>query len=198
MSMSCLRAFVAVFLLSLSTFATESDQSDYLPLIPGDAWTMDVVLTDPNGRVDKTILHREIEAQVEKFGKTYVPVSSWVEGGPVRSPFAKLYRKDAEGLYSIVEGAMEQTEIPLPIIVGNTWKWQAAGIMVTETVIGLETVAIEDRVYKNCFHIRTQSSNGRYREDFWEAPRIGRVKSERVFNNHVKRTATLREFKPGR
>jgi len=159
---------------------------------------MDVVLADPNGRVDKTLLHRKNEAVVEKYGKTYVPVRSWVEEGPVPDPVAKLYRKDAEGLHSIVEGESEQIEIPLPMKLGNTWKWQAAGIMVTETIIGLETMTVEDRTYTHCFHIRTQSSNGRYRKDFWEAPNAGRVKSETVFNNHVKRTVTLREFKPGK
>ena len=191
-------AFSLVVGLSVSLLALEPNQSEYLALSPGDHWIMIVVLTDPSGRIERSVLNRKNETEVEKNGKTYVPVKSWVEGGPDLIPFTKLYRKDAKGLYSIVGDEMEQLEIPLPMQPGSTWKREEEKVVLTEIVIGIETVTIGEQTYEKCVHIQSKADNGSYREDFWEAPKVGRVKSENVKSNGVKITSTLQAYKPAK
>jgi hypothetical protein len=65
-------------------------------------------------------------------------------------------------------------------------------------VVGLETVTVGKKTYKECFHIRVESADKSYREDYWEAPGVGNVKSEIVSTTMGKITLTLREFKAGK
>jgi hypothetical protein len=194
--------FPALMVLSaISALGVDADQSEYIPVKPGSEWTMDVVLTGPTGKVNKAVGRRRIEDVVEKDGRKYVRSRTWMEGGPSPMEYTKLIRKDADGLHTIAEdgkNGKEQTEIPLPMKPGATWKCDARGVTLNETVIGIESVKIGDKTYENCFHIRIESADGMYREDFWEAPKVGGVKSEIAYGSGGKIALTLREFKTGK
>ena len=186
--------------LSASVFAVDVDQSQYLPVKPGNEWTMDVVINSANGKVDKATLRRKVEESVEKDGKKYVRFRTSMDG-PSPMQYTKLVRKDELGLHTIMENvpnAKEQIEIPLPLKVGNTWKTELAGTSFTSVVAGFEKVTSGDKTYENCFRIVTQSDDGKYREDYWESPKVGNVKSEITPGDGSKMVVTLRTFKAGK
>jgi hypothetical protein len=193
-----LTGIVAFLALSACACAIEPDQSEYLPLHVGDEWIMDVTLTHPNGEITKPTGRRKIERTVQRDGKTYLRLRLSLDDS---TPMTKLLRKDGKGLHSLVEGvpdAKEQLEIPMPLKSGHPWNLHAGDIVVNETIVGLETVTIGKQSYEKCYHIRIQSTDGKYREDSWEAPKVGLVKSVILYPNHLKLTQTLRRFKPGK
>jgi hypothetical protein len=198
--------FVLPFLLALAAgvlpaMAADVDQSAYLSLKPGNDWTLDMVIVAPSGETKKAIGRRRVEDTVEKDGKTYVRLRTWTENGPTEVEYTKLVRKDGDGMYSILEGfkeAKEQLEIALPLKTGSAWKREASGMKFIDVIIGIEPVTIGTQTYAKCFHIRTESADGKYREDYWEAPKVGNVKSEIVTGNGMRITLTLREFKEGK
>jgi hypothetical protein len=187
--------------LSLSVLAVDIDQSKYLPLHTGDEWTMDVVITSDKGSVIKATARRKIEDSVVLEGKTYYRTRTSMEGLSTPSEYTKLVRKDDSGFYSIegeVNDAKEQREIMLPLTVGQRWNRIRTGVTINDSVIGVETVVVAGKTYENCYHIRSEIADKGFREDFWEAPNIGGVKSEIVYADGVKMILTLREFKPGK
>ena len=200
------KILAALFAVCIRSFAAEPDQADYFPMNPGDEHTMTVVMTTAKGQTEKMIAHRRIEAEaakasVEKNGKSYVRLRTWMDGGPLSLKHARLIRKDDHGVYSIAgerESAAEQLEVPLPLKVGNSWKYEDNGMIHTASVVAIETVTVGDRMFENCFHIRSETIGGTFREDFWEAPKVGTVKSEIAYSNGVRITLTFREFKPGK
>lgn len=180
----------------------EVDPSDYLPLKSGNDWTMDMTITSPSGEVVKATARRRLEDTVEKDGKSYIRLRTWTENTPAPLEFTRLIRKDGDGVYSIMEGGKddkeqtEQKEIALPLKAASAWQRTLRGMKFFDVIIALESITVGDKTYANCFHIRTESGDGKYREDYWEAPKIGTVKSEAVWGDGTRVTATLREFKP--
>jgi hypothetical protein len=185
-------------LVTFSVSGADLDASPYLPEHPGDEWTMDLVLTAPNGDTGHAILHRKIDAPVERDGKSYVTSRTWIENAPESLGYTKLVRKDATGLHSFWpndQNPKEQLEVPFPLHPGATWRYQAQGKEMDGQIIAIETVKIGEKTYDSCIHIRQTCTDGSGVEDFWEAPNVGCVKSETSYNNGIKTTATLREFK---
>jgi hypothetical protein len=197
-----MRLFALCFaVLSLSALAADIDQSKYLPLNPGDEWIMDTVITTPKGKTVNATTRRKTGDTVVQDGKTYFRTSTAIEGVPKPVETIRLIRKDRTGLYSVPIGdkdAKEEREIVLPLVVGQHWQRTKDGQTVNESVIGVETVAIGEKTYENCYHIRTEIPDKGFREDYWEAPVVGDVKSELVYRNGTKITMTLREFKSGK
>ena len=198
--------FLLPFLVALAAgivpaLAVDVDQSAYLSMKPGNEWTMDMVLVSPSGETTKALGRRRFEDTVEKDGKTYVRSRTWTEGGPTPVEYTKLVRKDGDGMYSILEGGKdekEQLEVALPLKVGSAWTRQVQGMKFIDTVLRIESVTVGEKTYAKCFHVRTESVDGKYREDYWEAPSIGNVKSEIIYGNGGRITLTLREFKEGK
>ena len=89
-------------------------------------------------------------------------------------------------------------EVKFPLKVGTSWQRPFGGLMLKESIVGLETVTISDRKFEQCFRFRSESPDGSYAEEYWEAPNIGCIKSEITFSNGVRIVWTLREFKPGK
>ena len=160
---------------------------------------MDGVFSTPNGETTKGTGYRERKESVEREGKKYLRTRTWWDGGPFPLDFTKLSRKDARGIYSIGEepGAKERVEVPWPLAVGMTWVTIEGTKRFMNTVAALETVTIGEKKYDRCYRVHVESSDGGYIEDFWEAPQIGNVKSEIIYNKGHKITLTLREFKRG-
>jgi len=200
------RILAVLFALCVPSFAAEPDQADYFPMNPGDEHTMTVAMTNAKGQTEKMIAHRKIEAEagkvsVEKNGKTYLRLRTWMDGGPLSVKHTRLIRKDDQGLHSVADergNAAEQLEVPMPLKPGNSWKYEDNGMIHTASVIAIETVIVGERKFENCFHIRSETVGGTFREDFWEAPKVGTVKSEIAYSNGVRITLTFREFKPGK
>ena len=193
--------FAVLATATVSAFAMEIDQSAYLPLTAGNDWTMDVVFTSPSGEVSKATGRRRLEDTVEMDGKSYVRSRTWTEDGPTPMEYTKLVRKDGDGMYSLLEGGKnekEQLEIPLPLRTSMAWTHETQGMKFFDRALGVESVTIGDKTYAKCFHFRVESADGKYREDYWEAPKLGNVKSEIVYSSGAKITLTLREFKAGK
>lgn len=183
----------------LTSFGAEAD--DYLQIHEGREWTSDVTIRLPDGRIESGIGHSLVEGKVQHAGRTYHRVRISLEGGPLPFKIAKLVRKDAAGVYTIPEGdpeATEQMEVKLPLKVGATWQRPFGGVMLKESVVGMESVTIGDKIYKECYRVRSETPDGMYVENYWEAPGIGSVKSETVYSNGLRILWTLREFKPGK
>jgi hypothetical protein len=187
-------------LFSVVLTATSFGADDYLPLAVGNEWVMDAVLTSPAGEVSKTTARRRTGGTTEHDGKVYHRVVTALEG-PNASAYTKLHRKDETGYYSVDvrdENAKEQTEVVLPLKIGQSWKRTSGAVNLTDTVIAQEDVTINGKTYEKCFHIRVTTTDGSYTEDYWEAPGVGCVKSETVFGNGGKISLTLRSFKSGK
>jgi len=187
---------LVVALGALPTFV----EAEYIPIAVGDEWTMAMTVISPNGQVTEGVFRRRIESADAKDGKAYVRERTWTVGLAKRTELTKLLRKDVNGVYSIDEsvvGSAEQVEVVLPLKPGAMWRQTVGAKTMTNTVIGLESVAVPGKTYENCFHIRISSADGSYTEDFWEAPRVGIVKSTVVYGSGLKITLTIQEFKSG-
>lgn len=188
--------------LAAVTAALAADPKEYLPIQIGSEWTSGAAFAPAKGAKTSGTGRRQMTEKVEIEGKTYHRARTKLEGGEKPMEYSKLIRKDDAGLYSLadgVAGAKEQLEIPLPLKEGQTWQTAAGPMTFTNTVVGLETVTtVGKKTYKECFHIRVESADKSYREDYWEAPGVGNVKSEIVSTTMGKITLTLREFKAGK
>ncbi len=107
-------------------------------------------------------------------------------------------RRDSTAWTHADKAAKEQAEVVSPLKVGQSWERIAGPTTVKNVVVALETVTINEKTYDNCFHIRSTSADSSVTEDFWEAPKIGSVKSEILYGSGGKISLTLREFKAGR
>lgn len=196
---SLLIALAASCSFATSLFA--ADPSEYAQLVEGQEWTMDGEIVFPDGKKSEVTGRRKVEGPVEHNGKSYLRTRTWIEGGPKLPPVIMLSRKDATGYYSVkadVKDAREETQFLLPLKVGQTWRQISGEYTLTHTVVALESLTIGDKKYEDCFHIRSVSDNGDFTENYWEAPKLGSIKSEMTYGNGVKIILTLREFKPGK
>ena len=181
--------------------AFAAEPKDYLPIRVGSEWINNAAFVSPKGDKTTGTGRRQIVEKVEQDGKTYYRTRTKLEGGATPMEYSKLIRKDAAGLYALpdgVAGAKEQLEIPLPLKEGQTWQTVAGTVTITSTLVGVESVTVGKKTYKECLHIRVESADKSYREDYWEAPAVGTVKSEIVAATMGKITLTLREFKAGK
>ncbi len=182
--------FAALVVFTVAS-AFGADHSDYLPLKEGCEWTMDVVIVSPQGEKSTATGRRKVGAAEERSGNTYYRTRTWIEGGPFQRDHVKLTRKDDAGFYSLDPKdptAKEQTELLLPFEIGKSWQRNRGR---TTTVVGMESVTINGMTYENCYHMRTTSRDDSYTEDYWEAPKIGSVKSEIVYGNGGKITLKI-------
>lgn len=185
------------FLVWLVLTAMSFGADEYLPMKEGNEWTMDAVITMPNGEATTATARRKTGTTEERNGKIYHRVLTSMEG-PRPFSYTKLNRKDETGFYTLDPrdpNAKEQAEIVLPLKVGASWKRTSGPMNLTDTVIGLEDITVNGKTYEKCFHIRTSADDGSYTEDYWEAPNVGSVKSETVYGNGAKISLTIREFK---
>ncbi len=203
------RIFICLFLtiqlctwLAGSGLAADVEQKDYFPVRVGIGWTMDIVLTPSKGEIIHGTGRRKITDTVQREGKTYCRSQTSIEiaGFPVQE-LSKLVRKDESGFYSIDEGekdAVEQPEIPLPLVVGHTWEYLSNGKARKGTVVGFEDVTVNGVTYKNCCHLREEATDGSFKEDFWEVPKTGCVKSVGSYPGKGEMVLTLRRFNAGK
>ena len=184
--------------VSLGSSAEVPADDNYLPLSKGAEWTMDAELVSPEGGITKATAKRLVGDEVERNGKIYHRTHTWIEGAPFKFEYSKLTRKDATGFYSIderEENGTEQMEVKLPLKVGEQWERQAGGILMKESIVGIETVTVGSKTYENCYHIRSAAADGSYVEDYWEAPNVGSVKSQSSYKVGSKNLLTIRKFK---
>jgi hypothetical protein len=190
-------AFIfAAFFGCLASPLIAADEEDW-PMNQGDEWVFDVVMVLSDDRKFNATCRSKIGAKVERNGKTYHSSKMSIEGGPFPFESLKLLRKDEKGLYSLDPrnpDATEQTEIVLPLKVGQTWEHSEGLYRLKTEVIGLEKVVIGGKTYDKCYSIRTSAANGGYVEDYWAAPGVGTIKSEMV-QEGARFSLTLREFK---
>jgi hypothetical protein len=201
-----LSAVASLALLCAPMRAADVDPAQYFPAVGGNDLTMDVIITAPGGEVRNAIGRRRTEGTVEKDGKTYTRTRTWMEGLTAKDGGAAnknettiLVRRDAKGVYDIVETAKnpkEQLEAPFPLKPGASWKREDDRGELTVTLVGVETVTINMQKYENCLHFRMTRADGST-EDYWEAPKIGTIKSEITVPGGVKVEVKLRSFRPG-
>jgi hypothetical protein len=161
---------------------------------------MDAKMVAPNGAILPGVAHRVVEGQVERDGKKYYRVRTWMESAAApKNIVTKLTRMDQTGVYTIEEsekGATEQKEVAFPLMLNQSWKRRGGALK--DTIVAVETVTIGDNSYENCLHIRTTTPDTKFSENYWVAPNVGNVKSVMSFANGAKIILTLREFTPGR
>jgi hypothetical protein len=175
-------------------------KAEYIPIAVGDEWTMAATFVAPSGKTTEGLIYRRIETADAKDGKAYVRSRTWTAGLAKRPDSTKLLRKDANAVYSIDESTSdspEQIEAVLPLKIGSTWQQTAGSQTLTNTIVGREAVEISGKTYEDCYHIRISTVDGSYTEDFWEAPRVGNVKSIITYGSGAKLILTLKEFKSG-
>lgn len=147
------------------------------------------------------VVHRRIEGTLEKNGQTYFRLHYWSEGPSKSVEVEDLVRKDDHGYFTIKgadKGTTEERELVLPLKVGATWESKGKAKVSKVTVVGLETVAIGEMTFANCFHLQTVVQGEQYTADSWWAPNVGLVKSSSAFEPGSKVTRTLVEFKRGK
>jgi len=172
---------------------------DYCPLAAGQERTMEVSIVMPDGSVILGTAHRKIEGAATKNGMSYFRRRTWFEGMPFKPGSTKLMRKDEKALYSVDEqtpDSVEQVTLLLPLKVGSTWQRIVRGMAVVNTVVNKEAIEVSGKTYRNCYHIQSTWSDGRYTKDSWEAPNIGTVKEQVAYADGLTFTYTLKEFKP--
>lgn len=191
-------SFISLAVLMIGTTQCwTAENSDYLPIGEGVEWIMDLRIFRLDGTKLEGTGYRRIAGTVQRDGKIYFKSRTWTEGVPPYSQ-EKLVRKDEHGFYTIDEhepNPEEKTDVLLPLKVGASWKGVMDGKAVQHTVVGISTVNIGDKVYEDCFHIKAQTNDESYVEEYWEAPRVGNVKSIIRYASGVKIILTLREFK---
>jgi hypothetical protein len=173
---------------------------EYWPIAVGQERTMTVSISMPDGGMIEGLAHRKIEGAATKDGIAYFRCRTWFEGMPFKSGSTKLMRKDEKGVYSIDErdpGSVEQVIVVLPLKAGSTWQRSVRGMTVVETVMNKEDVNVQGKIYKNCYHIQSTWSDGRYTKESWEAPNVGAVKEKISYADGLTFTYTLKDFKPG-
>jgi hypothetical protein len=177
-----------------------ANQADYFPLAVGHEWYMDAVKESPAGQKWRGTAQRTIEKTVERDGHTYFLSRTWIEFPPTaKSEYTKLVRKDDAGFHSMKEEdppGSEQIEIPFPLTTGHHWERTDGPDKSQDEVLGAETLEIGGVVFPDCCHIRSRSANGMVQE-YWEAPKVGNVKSIIALPSGSRVTITLHEFKPG-
>jgi hypothetical protein len=187
--------------IALAMGASALAEDEYVPLVLGTEWVMAGKVEAPTGRVSETVFHRRLEGTVDRGGVSYFRLRTWTEGLPKNYDSTKLVRKDDKAFYSIEDmekDIPEQMELTLPLKIGATWQRKATAGMMTVTVVGLESISVSGKTYENCFHLRSVMADAKFTEDFWEAPGVGRVKSETVVADGAKVSMTLTEFKPAK
>lgn len=174
--------------------------AEYFPLAVGHEWYMDAVKESPSGQTWRGTAHREIEKTVQLDGQTYFLARTWMEFPPTaKSEYTKLVRKDDAGLHSLRDEdphASEQIEIPVPLTTGRHWERMDGPDKTQDEILGLETIEIGGVVFRDCCHIRSRSAHGMVQE-YWEAPKVGNVKSILSMPSGTRVTLTLHEFTPG-
>jgi hypothetical protein len=178
-------------------FCMAADPTDYCPLADGTEWIVEVKLTFPGGVTKTRTIRKRIDGTALRDGKTYTVLL--LDGGNTRQEEIWM-RKDVVGAYKIHATGHDQSEkrdLVFPLAVGKFWSESDAKDAAKAEVIGLENVIIGDTTYEKCFQIRTTSQNGIV-DDRWIAPNFGHVKSETVYPDGTKSSATLLEFKPGK
>jgi len=198
-----MRSFYAVLAnaILIADVAVAADPRDYFPVSKGAAWVADARVESALGSVLTGTAKVVSEEEVEKEGKRYVRERTVWDLEKVHNEFTKLTRKDETGVYSIVEGVtetVEQKEVPLPLKVGAMWSFTVNGKVLQITVLGIENVTVAGKTYEECYHIRKTLPGTRFTEDVWEAPKVGAIKSESVYEDGTKMIFTLREFKPAK
>jgi hypothetical protein len=191
---------VLIAVMAAMTVLSTLARGEYIPIAIGDEWTMAATMVSPTGQVTKGHVRRRIERATEKDGKAYVRSRTWTVGMQRMTESTKLLRKDEKAVYSIDEsngGSAEQIEVVLPLKPGITWQQTVGSKTMTNSVVGLETIEVSGKTYENCFHIHISSADGSYTEDFWEAPRVGDIKSIIAYGNGATLTLTIEEFKSG-
>jgi hypothetical protein len=181
--------------------AVAADPNDYLPVKKGLEWVANVRVESAAGSVLTGTAKIVSEEEIEKAGKRYLRERTTWDLEKVHNEFTRLTRKDETGIYSIVEGVQEtaeQKEVALPLKVGANWTFTVNGKTLQVTVLGIENVTIEGKTYEECYHIRKTLPGTRFTEDLWEAPKVGTVKSESIYEDGTKMLFTLREFKSGK
>jgi hypothetical protein len=200
LSMRALYLFFIAAVLSCGQARAATDPTIWFPLSEGCSWVMEAKMVAPNGAIVPGVAHRVVEGQVERDGKKYFRVRTWMESSAAaKNVVTKLTRMDATGVYTIEEGekgATEQREIAFPLMANQSWKRQGGALK--DVILGLETVEIGDNVYENCLHIRTTTPDAKFSENYWVAPNVGNVKSVMSFSNGAKIILTLREFSSGK
>jgi hypothetical protein len=193
--------FLSLLLLTMASVVSfAADHSDYLPMAVGMEWTMDLKVTKPDGTAASGTSRRVIGPVKEIDGKTYHQQRTWSEGGASAKEMVKWLRKDDKGVFSLdplKPKQPEQQETGLPLEVGKKWTTLVGGEGFAHTVVANEEISIQGTVYKDCFHIQAVSKRGILTEDYWEAPKLGCVKSSMTLADGTKIEVALREFKPG-
>lgn len=188
-------------LLCFVSISLAADSDDYVPFGQGHEWTMDAAFTSPEGEVTHGTAHRRVGEKEERNGQVYYRTRIWMENAPFPVDHTDLRRRDRSGSYSLDlkdANAKEQPGVMLPLEAGKRWSVAAGQVTFKNEVLGIEDVIVNGTKYEKCYRIRTASTDGGYTEDYWEAPKVGCVKHEIVFQNGVKISMTLREFKPGK
>lgn len=173
-------------------------RDDYFPMAVGDEWTMSVTMTGNQEPPQYGVYRRIIDAAMDKNGKTYLHSKISFEGMPFKAEGMKLMRKDDHAVWSIdqrMENATERLETVLPLKTGSHWERNVRGMPMTNTVLGKETIVIDGKTYKNCFHIQSTWSNGTFISDSWQAPNIGTVKKQLTYSDGLTFTYLLKEYK---
>lgn len=196
---------VAVALLAVGcdrSVPMPANQADYFPLAEGNEWYMDAVKVSPSGEAVRGTAHRVLEKTVQRDGRTYLQARTSIEFPPAgRQEYTKLMRKDETGLHTTREEdppKSEQIEIPFPLTVGHQWQRTDGTVTTKDQVIGVETITIGDVTFTDCCHIRSEGTNRKVVEDYWEAPKVGNVKSIVQLPDGSTMTITIHEFRPGK
>jgi hypothetical protein len=181
---------------ALSAFASEQD--DFWPLVEGNKSLHLVVRVEFDGRRPMRTSEQLVYGQEDFEGKSYFRIRTRMVNGLPSTYVDKLVRKDATGVYFVdpeEKDAGEQTELLLPLKVGQSWTKVVKKDTRTQTVVGVESASAAGTTYKDCYHIRSVSKDGKRTEDYWLAPGMGIVKGEVQIDNKITEWNSLTSFK---
>jgi hypothetical protein len=174
-----------------------SADKDYFRRSKGDVRVFEFVTTLPDGTRHNETIHTTITEAVERDGHTYLR-EKWESSDSVTIRTI-LCRIDDDGGYTIFESSHDREEhktMVFPLKVGSHWSFTMGEQVHTSSIVGYETVTVENVTYPNCLHVHLDRYDG-HPMDVWYDRNIGFVKSTGSNSKGEPTSLTLKEFKPG-
>lgn len=137
--------------------------SEYFPLSIGNKWEYSVEYTTELLNVKKGEMIAKIDGKEKINDKDYFKLLYVYSGIPGVETETYYIRKSDEGYFAIngkYKGSSEYLDMKLPIEVGSNWKSIMPELEIDYNIVGIETLELIDRKYKNCIKITFERNDG--------------------------------------
>jgi len=161
-------------------------ETNYFPIITGHKWTMNAHFESGKDIEQGHAYHEILEKEKIKGKEYYKQINTIIVKNKEISRLESYTRIDETGLYMLSgKDKVEYLDTPLPIKVGNNWKYTAYEDEFTVKVIKIGKVEVNGVTYENVAHLHKLNKKGNYKEDYWIAPDLSTIKSIITINDQT-------------